>query len=631
MRRAGGGQPRGARAHGRRRRHHAADRTGRTRRAARRRAPCARRCGRAAAGRGRRRHELVGSARHARARRGAPRARHRADRRARLGSRREGGDRHIDDHDRHGRRRGARAGRAGAPRARRAARSRPHGPLLACDEGPQQRRRRDGLHRHRRGADRRQALRARPGRDGRRDERVDRPQLSYRLELPRARADPKVRDRLRARAPREGRRDRGRSRRGARRDRAGDGSRQASRGGGPRRGRRRRGQHRDRSALGAAERRHSLEQGQRRMSATDAVADVLVAPAVETRKLRRVVFGTSAGTIFEAYDFILFGSLAPLIARQFFSGVNETAAFIFALLTFAAGFAVRPLGALVFGRIGDRTGRKKAFLITITMMGLATFGIGVLPTYATAGILAPMLLIALRIVQGLAYGGEYGGAVVYTAEHAPQHRRGLYVGWIQTAAGFALFMSFLVIYLTRTLVGEDAFEAWGWRIPFLISIGLLVISLWIRLTLEESPMFRRMVEEGRQSKAPLREAFLEWRHLKLVLIVLFALMAVQGVLFYTAHFYSQFFLIQILRVEDSVVTFVMMVVTAVSVFLYLLFSWLSDRIGRKPVILAGGILSVATAFPMFHALTDAANPAFAAARDSAPVTVVADPAECSVQ
>ncbi|HEX6995138.1 MAG TPA: MFS transporter [Gammaproteobacteria bacterium] len=367
------------------------------------------------------------------------------------------------------------------------------------------------------------------------------------------------------------------------------------------------------------------------MSATDAAADVLVAPSTETRRLRRVVFGTSAGTIFEAYDFILFGSLAPLISRQFFSGVNETAAFIFALLTFAAGFAVRPLGALVFGRIGDRTGRKKAFLITITMMGLATFGIGLLPTYATAGILAPTLLIALRIVQGLAYGGEYGGAVVYTAEHAPQHRRGLYVGWIQTAAGFALFMSFLVIYVTRTIVGEDAFEAWAWRVPFLISIGLLVISLWIRLTLEESPMFRKMVEEGRQSKAPLREAFLEWRHLKLVLIVLFALMAVQGVLFYTAHFYSQFFLTQILKVEGQVVTFVMMVVTAISVFLYLLFSWLSDRIGRKPVILAGGILSVLTAFPMFHALTAAANPAFAAARAAAPVTVIADPDDCSVQ
>ena len=367
------------------------------------------------------------------------------------------------------------------------------------------------------------------------------------------------------------------------------------------------------------------------MSATDAAAGVLSADSTEARKLRRVVFGTSAGTIFEAYDFILFGSLAPLISRQFFSGVNETAAFIFALLTFAAGFAVRPLGALVFGRIGDRTGRKKAFLITITMMGLATFGIGMLPTYATAGILAPILLIALRIVQGLAYGGEYGGAVVYAAEHAPQHRRGLYVGWIQTAAGFALFMSFLVIYVTRTIVGEDAFEAWGWRVPFLISIGLLVISLWIRLTLEESPMFRKMIEEGRQSKAPLREAFLEWRHLKLVLIVLFALMAVQGVLFYTAHFYSQFFLTQILKVEGQVVTFVMMVVTAISVFLYLLFSWLSDRIGRKPVILAGGILSVLTAFPMFHALTDAANPAFAAAQQSAPVTVIADPAECSVQ
>ncbi len=366
-------------------------------------------------------------------------------------------------------------------------------------------------------------------------------------------------------------------------------------------------------------------------AATDALADRYVPPQIEPRKLRRVVFGTSAGTIFEAYDFILFGTLAPLISRQFFSGVNETAAFIFALLTFAAGFAVRPLGALVFGRIGDRTGRKKAFLITITMMGLATFGIGILPTYASVGILAPILLIALRIVQGLAYGGEYGGAVIYTAEHAPQERRGLYVGWIQTAAGFALFMSFLVIFLTRTIVGEDAFEAWGWRIPFLISIFLLVISLWIRLTLEESPMFRKMVEEGRQSKAPLREAFLEWRHLRLVLIVLFALMATQGVLFYTAHFYSQFFLTQILRVEGSVVTFIMMVVTAISVLLYLFFSWLSDRIGRKPVILTGGILSVLTAFPMFHALTDAANPAFAAAYASAPVTVIAAEGDCSLQ
>ena len=367
------------------------------------------------------------------------------------------------------------------------------------------------------------------------------------------------------------------------------------------------------------------------MSATNAAAADVVERKVESRTLRRVVFGTSAGTIFEAYDFILFGSLAPLISRQFFAGVNETAAFIFALLTFAAGFAVRPFGALLFGRMGDRTGRKKAFVITISMMGAATFGIGLLPTYATAGILAPILLIVLRIFQGLAYGGEYGGAVVYAAEHSPQRRRGLYVGWIQTAAGFALFMSFLVIFLTRSIVGEEAFEAWGWRIPFLISIGLLAVSLWIRLTLEESPMFRRMIEEGRASKAPLKEAFLEWRHLKLVLAVLLGLMSVQGVLFYTAHFYSQFFLTQILKVDGATVTLVMMTVTAVSVLLYVFFSWLSDTLGRKPIILAGGLLATITSFPLFHALTDAANPAVAAARLAAPVTVIADPAECSLQ
>jgi predicted MFS family arabinose efflux permease len=364
---------------------------------------------------------------------------------------------------------------------------------------------------------------------------------------------------------------------------------------------------------------------------TDAVDSLAVEPTTDRRKLRRIVFGTSAGTIFEAYDFILFGSLAPIISRQFFAAVNETAAFIFTLLTFAAGFAVRPLGALLFGRMGDKTGRKKAFIITITLMGLSTFAIGMLPTYASIGILAPILLIALRMVQGLAFGGEYGGAVVYTAEHAPQRQRGLYVGWIQTAAGFALFMSFLVIYLTRSAVGEATFEAWGWRIPFLISIGLLVISLWVRLTLEESPMFRKMVEEGRNSKRPLKEAFLEWPNLRLVLKVLFGLMAVQGVLFYTAHFYSQFFLTQILKVDGATVTFVMMVVTAISVFLYLFFSWLSDRIGRKRVILTGTILSVVTAFPLFHALTDAANPAVAAAQQAAPVTVVADASQCSLQ
>ena len=354
-------------------------------------------------------------------------------------------------------------------------------------------------------------------------------------------------------------------------------------------------------------------------------------PGTDPKKLRRIVFGASAGTIFEAYDFILFGSLAPVISRHFFAAVNETTAFIFALLTFAAGFAVRPLGALLFGRMGDRTGRKKAFIITITLMGLSTFAIGLLPTYTSVGILAPILLIAMRMLQGLAFGGEYGGAVVYTAEHAPQNRRGLYVGWIQTAAGFALFMSFLVIFLTRSAVGEETFETWGWRIPFLISIGLLVISLWVRLTLEESPMFRKMLEEGRNSKRPLSEAFLEWPNLKLVLMVLFGLMAVQGVLFYTAHFYSQFFLTQILKVDGATVTFVMMIVTAISCFLYVFFSWLSDRIGRKSVILTGTILSTFTVFPLFHALTDAANPAVFAAQQTAPVTVAADANECSLQ
>lgn len=355
------------------------------------------------------------------------------------------------------------------------------------------------------------------------------------------------------------------------------------------------------------------------------------ASTTENRKLRRLVFATSAGTIFEAYDFILFGTLAPLIARQFFAGVNETAGFIFALLTFAAGFAVRPLGALVFGHVGDRAGRKKAFLITISMMGLATFAIGLLPTYATIGIWSPILLIGLRFVQGLAFGGEYGGAVVYTAEHSPPNKRGLFVGWLQSAAGFALFMSFTVIFATRTLTGEETFEAWGWRIPFLISLGLLVISLWIRLSLDESPLFQKMLAEGKASQRPLRDAFADWKNLRLVLIVLFGLMSLQGVLFYMAHFYSQFFLIQILKVPQATVSFIMMVVTAVSVPLYVLFSGLSDKIGRKRIIMAGAVLSVITAFPLFHALTAAVSPALVEAQENAPVTVIADPNECSVQ
>ncbi|MGI9250970.1 MAG: MFS transporter [Pseudohongiellaceae bacterium] len=348
-------------------------------------------------------------------------------------------------------------------------------------------------------------------------------------------------------------------------------------------------------------------------------------------KLRRIVFATSMGTVFEAYDFILFGSLAPVISVQFFAGVNETAAFIFALLTFAAGYVIRPLGALFFGSLGDRTGRKRAFLITITLMGAATFAIGLLPTYAMVGILAPVLLIAMRLIQGLAFGGEYGGAVVYTAEHAPQRRRGFYVSWIQAAAGFALFMSFFVIWITRSLLGEEAFNNWGWRIPFLLSIVLLAISLWMRLRLEESPLFQQMLAEGKAAKQPLRETFAQWQHLKLVLLVLFGLLMGQGVIYYTAHFYSQFFLMQLLDFPAATMTLIMMIVTFISVPLYLAFGWLSDQIGRKPIILTGTILMAITAFPIFYTFTAVVNPALAEAQQNAPVTVHANPAQCSLQ
>jgi len=361
------------------------------------------------------------------------------------------------------------------------------------------------------------------------------------------------------------------------------------------------------------------------------MTEVASPAAKEGQSLSKIVFATSAGTVFEAYDFILFGTLAPIIAVQFFAGVNETTAFIFTLLIFAAGYFIRPLGALVFGSIGDRTGRKKAFLITISMMGLSTFCIGLLPTYESVGILAPILLICLRLVQGLAFGGEYGGAVVYTAEHSPQGRRGLMVGWIQGAAGFALFMSFFVIFLTRSAVGDENFESWGWRIPFLISVILLGISLWIRMTLEESPMFQKMLEEGNASKKPLREAFGEWKNLKLVMLVLFGLMALQGVIFYTAHFYSQFFLTQILKLPAATMTFIMMVVTAISVPMYVGFCWLTDFYGRKKCILTGGILFALTMFPLFQAFTYVVNPQLVEAQLNSPITVTADPAQCSLQ
>ena len=352
---------------------------------------------------------------------------------------------------------------------------------------------------------------------------------------------------------------------------------------------------------------------------------------VPRRDLVRVVLASSAGTIFEAYDFILFGSLAALISRKFFSGVDARQAFIFTLLTFAAGFVVRPLGALIFGRMGDRSGRKETFLITITLMGGATIAIGLLPTYETAGIIAPILLIAVRLIQGLAYGGEYGGAVIYTAEHAPLGRRGLYVGWIQSAAGFALFLSLFVIDMTRTGLGEDVFSDWGWRIPFLLSALLLVMSLWIRFSLDESPAFRRMLAQGRLSKRPLSEAFMTWANLRLVLMVLFGMMAVQGVLWYTAHFYTQFFIVQVLGLAEASATRVLMFVTITSVPLYVLFSWLSDRIGRKPIMLTGMILSIFALFPAFQLLTRTVNPALERATAASPVVLVVPPRQCVLQ
>lgn len=352
---------------------------------------------------------------------------------------------------------------------------------------------------------------------------------------------------------------------------------------------------------------------------------------VEPRRLRFVIAASTAGTAFEWYDFFIFGSLAPIIAKQFFAGVNETAAFIFALLTFGVGFAVRPLGAIVFGRIGDRAGRKYAFLATITIMGVATFAVGLLPNYERIGIYAPLLLVALRMLQGFAIGGEYGGAAIYVAEHTAQHARGMQTSWIQASAIVGLLAALLIILIIRVELGEAAFEAWGWRLPFLLSLLLFLGSLWVRLRLEESPAFRKIVAEGTASQAPLKEAFLRWRNLKIVLIALFGLLCAQGVIWYTAYFYTQFFLEHVLKVQPSTVNLLMTVAVAASGVLYLFFGWLSDLVGRKPIMLLGIALSALTVIPLFHALTAAANPALAQAQQQAPVTVVADPDTCSLQ
>jgi hypothetical protein len=350
-----------------------------------------------------------------------------------------------------------------------------------------------------------------------------------------------------------------------------------------------------------------------------------------TGEEKKVIFASSLGTVFEWYDFYLYGSLSAVIAKQFFSGVNPTAAFIFALMAFAAGFAVRPFGALLFGRLGDMIGRKYTFLVTILIMGLSTFIVGVLPNYAAIGMAAPVILIGLRLLQGLALGGEYGGAATYVAEHAPHGRRGNYTAWIQTTATLGLFLSLLIIMGCRLSMAPEDFDAWGWRVPFLISIILLGVSVWIRLMLNESPAFKRMKEEGKHSKAPLTESFARWPNLKIVLLALFGLVAGQAVVWYTGQFYALFFLTQTLKVDAQTANLMIAGSLLIGTPFFVIFGTLSDRIGRKPIIMAGLALACLTYFPIFKAITHYANPALEEAIATAPVVVTADPKECSFQ
>ena len=353
------------------------------------------------------------------------------------------------------------------------------------------------------------------------------------------------------------------------------------------------------------------------------------APGID-RSHRRVIFASSLGTVFEWYDFYLYGALAAVISRQFFSGVNETTGFIFALLAFAAGFFVRPFGALVFGRLGDLVGRKHTFLVTIVLMGLSTFLVGCLPSYASAGVIAPIALVVLRLLQGLALGGEYGGAATYVAEHAPDGKRGLYTSWIQTTATLGLFLSLLVILGCRWLTGEN-FETWGWRLPFLLSAVLLAVSVYIRVQLHESPVFQEMKEEGKLSKAPLTEALGQWPNLRLVILALVGATAGQAVVWYGGQFYALFFLEKILQVASQQANLMIAAALLIGTPLFVVFGALSDRIGRKRIVLAGCLLAVLTYFPTFKALTHYANPALAAAVATNPVTVTADAEDCSFQ
>ena len=346
---------------------------------------------------------------------------------------------------------------------------------------------------------------------------------------------------------------------------------------------------------------------------------------------KKVIFASSLGTVFEWYDFYLYGSLAAIIAKQFFSGLDEGSAFIFALLAFAAGFIVRPFGAIIFGRLGDMIGRKYTFLVTILIMGVSTFIVGILPNYATIGVAAPVILICLRLLQGLALGGEYGGAATYVAEHSPAGQRGAYTAWIQTTATLGLFLSLMVILGTRTAIGEEAFADWGWRVPFLVSIIMLAISVYIRLSMNESPAFIKMKAEGKTSKAPLTEAFGQWKNLKIVILALFGLVAGQAVVWYSGQFYALFFLTQALKVDGATANIMVALSLIIGTPFFVIFGTLSDKIGRKPLIMLGCLLAVLTYFPVFEALTKAANPDLYAAQQKNKVVVTSDANECSFQ
>ncbi|TIV70095.1 MAG: MHS family MFS transporter [Mesorhizobium sp.] len=351
-----------------------------------------------------------------------------------------------------------------------------------------------------------------------------------------------------------------------------------------------------------------------------------------TREEKKVIFASSLGTVFEWYDFYLYGSLAAFIGATFFSPtIPEATRNIFALLAFAAGFLVRPFGALVFGRIGDLVGRKYTFLVTMTIMGLSTFLVGLLPGYASWGIAAPVILIGLRMLQGLALGGEYGGAATYVAEHAPDDRRGYYTSWIQTTATLGLFLSLIVILIVQGSLSKETYAAWGWRIPFIVSFVLLAISIWIRLSLSESPTFQRMKEEGKGSKAPLSEAFGQWKNAKIALLALLGLTAGQAVIWYNGQFYALFFLTNVLKVDAQSVNIMIAIALAVGSIFFVVFGWLSDKIGRKPIIMAGLALGIVCTFPLFKALTWAANPALATAQQNTRATVTAAPGDCRFQ